>query len=38
MSRKELADLIKQRMQEKLDELNKIKGVEFLEIKEIEEN
>lgn len=38
MSRKELADLIKQRMQEKLDELNKIKGVEFSEIKEIGEN
>ncbi len=38
MSRRELAELIKERMQAKLDELNKIKGVEFKEIEEVGEN
>ena len=38
MTRRELADMIKERMQEKLNELNKIKGVEFSESKEVEEN
>lgn len=38
MTRRELADMIKERMQEKLNELNKIKGVEFSESKEVVEN